>query len=195
MEGKRDGWGRSAVVGNTRNCTMQCKHTVTTVWKAGRRGMEGSEGGAVVGNEREFLQHGKTRSLSQAGWLAPLLLLSSSSSRRERERERELWKDFLVPPTFNVIFFSFIPYISFVIYLIYANLFMPSRTRLFLLRKRIPPPSPHLSPLFLFPALHSSRGTISFFLSLSRLFPWSGQDGQECTSTLTTTPPHLLLYV
>jgi len=55
----------SAVVGNTRNCTMQYKYTVTTRWKWVERM---KEGGAVVGNECEFaIWQNKT---TVTGWLA-----------------------------------------------------------------------------------------------------------------------------
>jgi len=132
------GRGRGKVVGRWmdgecsdwkhRSCTMQYRYTVTTSWKWIER-MEG----AVVGNECEFAV-GKTKSLSQAGWLAPLLLLSSSSGRTERERK----KDFLVSPKSNVIFLFPIFPLS-----IYANLLMPRLC----FSKKSPLPSPHSSPL------------------------------------------------
>lgn len=111
--------------------------------------------GAVVGNECEFAV-GKTKSLSQAGWLAPLLLLSSSSGRTERER---VMKDFLVSSKSNVIFLFPIFPLS-----IYANLLMPRLC--FQERTPSPPPSP------LFPTFHSYFGKDFYFY-----FPYFfGQD-------------------
>jgi len=104
---------------------IHCYNKLEVDWKNGE--------GAVVGNECEFAV-GKTKSLSQAGWLAPLLLLSSSSGRTERERK----KDFLVSPKSNVIFLFPIFPLS-----IYANLLMPRLC----FSKKSPLPSPHSSPL------------------------------------------------
>ncbi|PUU74210.1 hypothetical protein B9Z19DRAFT_472244 [Tuber borchii] len=85
--GWMDGWmDRSAVVGNTRNCTMQYKYTVTARWKWVERM---KEGGAVVGNECEFaILQNKT---TVTGWLASpgaaTIVVVETDGARERKKE------------------------------------------------------------------------------------------------------------